>query len=111
MSKPRIIKAGKDPDCVHHEYIDSSMIGTCRKCGQVKNYGRFMADDIDPVMKVTHGDATLEQVQESRSKRGSAGKKRKNALRGSANENSAAWVRIKRPPSTLPPVLIKGVDF
>ena len=72
MSKPKIIKPGNDLDCVHHEHIDGVLVGTCLKCGQVKDYRRIMADDLDPAMKVTHGDATLEQVQESISRGGKA---------------------------------------
>jgi len=110
MSKPKVIKAGNNPDCVHREHIDGELIGTCCKCGQVRNYRQVWARDIDPVMKQTHGDATLEQVQQSRKKGGKASQKG----RGSANENSAGWAAIKRPPrvrSTELPVLVKGEDF
>ena len=110
MSKTKIIKAGKDPDCVHREHIDGGLIGTCRKCGQIKDYRSIMAGNIDLAVKVSHGDATLEQVQESRAKGGIASRK---VRRGSVNENSAAWAGIKRPPATREqlPVLTKGVDF
>jgi len=115
MSKPKVIKAGKDPDCIHHEHIDGELIGTCCKCGQVKNYRSVWASDTEPSLMKSRGDATLEQVQQSRSKGGQQGKQAKNASRGSSNENSAAWAGINRPPgarrSSELPVLIRGDDF
>ena len=35
--RPRIIKLGNDPECVHYEKI-SDGVGTCQRCGQVKSY-------------------------------------------------------------------------
>ena len=35
--KPKILVRGTDPNCVHNEHIDE-FIGTCRKCGQVRDY-------------------------------------------------------------------------
>ena len=110
MSKPKVIKAGKYPDCVHHEHINGEQIGTCWKCGQVRDYQRVLASDIDPDMEASHGDATLEQVQQSRSNGGKLGKQAKNAKRGSVNENSAAWAGLRPRPRQLP-VLVKGEDF
>ena len=102
MKGPRIVKAGKHPGCVHHESIDGRMIGTCRKCGQIRAYGstEFMKD----------GKFIIEQVQGARSRGGIAS--RKKPQRGSANENSAAWAGLRpRARPQLPPVLVKGVDI
>jgi hypothetical protein len=35
--KPKIIKRGNDPNCVHYEKI-SGGVGTCQRCGQVRSY-------------------------------------------------------------------------
>ena len=73
MSKPKVIKAGKYPDCVHHEQINGGLIGICCKCGQVKDY---QMPGIDSAVHFhSPGDATLEQVLQSRSKGGKASKK------------------------------------
>ena len=39
---PRILHEG-DLDCVHHEYIDTDMIGRCR-CGRVRSFRRVGGD-------------------------------------------------------------------
>lgn len=33
-----VTKIGTDPNCVHDEWIDADQRGTCKKCGQVKDY-------------------------------------------------------------------------
>jgi len=33
----RILVVG-DPDCVHDSFVDAFNVGTCKKCGQVKDY-------------------------------------------------------------------------
>lgn len=38
MRPPKILKHGNDPDCIHHEDVSMENIGTCRCCGQVKDY-------------------------------------------------------------------------
>jgi len=48
LNKPRIIKAGNDPDCIHYEHIDGEMHGTCLKCGQIKDYNPGLLSDNNP---------------------------------------------------------------
>jgi len=49
MHRPKVIRAGKDPDCIHREYIDTNLIGTCCKCGQVRSYRDAEIADDPPV--------------------------------------------------------------
>jgi hypothetical protein len=35
--KPKILVRGDDPNCIHVEFIQG-YIGTCRLCGQVRDY-------------------------------------------------------------------------
>lgn len=116
MKRPQVIKAGKYPDCIHHEHINGDLIGTCSKCGQVRAYGAYGDAgivDLDPATK-SFGTMTSEEVQEKRAKGGQATNRR-----GSINEGSAAWVGVtpkaklaytKRGTGPLK-VLRKGVDF
>lgn len=80
MRTPKIMKAGNDPNCIHHEDINLELIGVCRHCGQVRNYrpkpDKFPAMILDfepeeePVAALT------------------------NRRTGSVNDESAAWAGI-----------------
>jgi len=102
MSRPQIIRIGRDPGCIHHEHVDSELIGTCRRCGQVKAYGIGNIVDFDLATRPSYGSSTLEQVEQSRTKGGYA----KKAKRGSENAHSAEWVRVQTRSKKL---LIRGV--
>ena len=67
MDRPKILKAGDDPDCIHHEDISPSLIGTCRKCGQVKDYSRVRRK-VDIVADGRGVANYHEMMQEKRSK-------------------------------------------
>lgn len=47
MRKPKIIKRGDNPNCIHYEIIVGD-IGTCRYCGQVRDYSVCDFDDTRP---------------------------------------------------------------
>ena len=99
MSRPQIIRAGRYPDCIHHEHVDSELIGTCRRCGQVKAYGEKTILDYDLASRPSYGVATQEQIDQARTKGGYA-------KRGSGNAHSAEWVRVQTRSKKL---LIRGV--
>ena len=79
MSGPKIQKAGNDPDCIHFEDI-VGLIGTCWKCGQVKDY----RPKPEKVSFTFLTDEERELV--------GAGPARKRA--GSASDESATWAGI-----------------
>lgn len=35
-----VVKRGNDPNCVHDEFISEKLIGTCWRCGQVRDYNQ-----------------------------------------------------------------------
>lgn len=104
MNGPKVIKAGKDPDCIHNEYIGTDLIGTCRHCGRVRNYGRSLTGEIEPIRSRAFRAAMLEELQpteagqqrKSQSRGGVATAKRNYTRRGSSNPESAQWSRLKR---------------
>lgn len=97
MNGPRVIKAGKDSDCIHDEYIDTSMIGTCRKCGRVRKYARTLAGDVDPARNPVFRAAMLEEFQQTKAaSQEPAPPKRVYTRRGASNPESAQWARVKR---------------
>lgn len=59
MKKPEIIKPGKDPKCVHYEII-VAQVGTCKRCGQVRDYSRC-GDDTMTKKKARKGQAVLKE--------------------------------------------------
>lgn len=109
---PRILQAG-DLDCVHHEYIDADMIGTCRYCGRVRSFRRVSEDDAASNHKTPM--TRLGEVYPSRVKGGrqigrrvktsnptrrqihvpqpvKVKPKKRPARKGSANDGSARWI-------------------
>lgn len=97
MNGPRVIKAGKDPDCIHSEYINTSMIGTCRSCGRVRKYARTLAGDVDPAKNPVMRAAMLEEFQQTQAaSQEKAPPKRQYTRRGTSNPESAQWSRLKR---------------
>ena len=97
MNGPKIIRAGKDPDCVHDTYIDTNMIGTCRKCGQVRKYARSLATDIEAVRSPVVRAALMEEFQQTEAgHQKKAPSKRQYTRRGTVNPESAQWSRLKR---------------
>ncbi len=91
MTRPTIIRAGNDPECVHRESVDTDLIGTCSLCGQVRSYAQTEERALSP----TYGDATFGSVQASRGKGAAAGGRRK-ARVGSVHDGSAAWASLRR---------------
>ncbi len=67
MKKPVIIKKGDNPNCVHYEII-VGYIGTCKFCGQVRDYKPcYIWDDQDTIVKekARKGQAKLRQKQKA----------------------------------------------
>lgn len=119
---PRIIRKGNDPDCVHHEHIDTSNIGRCWKCGRVADYNQVPVKDIDPASEAWYGDAPLAEVNPPKKKRR---RRSQLAARGVANHyvgpgtKTRPESRPERQTVAIPggnhplakKILVKGRDF
>jgi len=62
MKRPIIIVEGSIPGCIHYERI-VGFIGTCWRCGQVRDYGPCYSDDGDSLSKkkARKGQAVLRE--------------------------------------------------